>query len=438
MGAARLGPRGRTRHAVRCLAGVLLAIVTLLAMAPASGADEITDARAQAQAIAEKIDQLDGKMMEYDNQYSLAQAALEKANADIGVAQGQVSDTQQKLDQIKVQVRAIALQAYVDGNDSPTFDALLTTTGDHAPQKVAYSEATSGNRQDAIDDMRATKAALADQIDTLNQAKADAQAQTDKLGQAKADSEAALQQQQALKQGIDSHLADLVQQQEAQIAAARAAQLAEQAAQQAAQAQAAAAAQAADARQASVKTTTAPAPDAAPAPTVAPTTAPPATSPPATSRSTTTSPGNTGMPDPKPGGPTTTVPSAPAPPSSPGNGLPAPKPGAAAAVAAAYSALGVPYVYGGASMSGFDCSGLTSWAWAHGGVSLARTSEGQFSGVHVPLSALLPGDLVFYNGLGHVGIYVGGGMIIHAPHTGTVVRMDSVYFWGPIDGAIRP
>jgi cell wall-associated NlpC family hydrolase len=113
--------------------------------------------------------------------------------------------------------------------------------------------------------------------------------------------------------------------------------------------------------------------------------------------------------------------------------------GAAAAVAAAESQLGVPYVYGGASPAGFDCSGLTMWAWAHGGKSLPRSAAAQFgAGQHVPLSALQPGDLVFYNGLGHVGMYVGGGMIVHAPHTGEVVRMDNVYFWGPIDGAVRP
>ena len=90
-------------------------------------------------------------------------------------------------------------------------------------------------------------------------------------------------------------------------------------------------------------------------------------------------------------------------------------------------------------MSGFDCSGLTSWAWAKGGKSLPRTTWAQWTiGQHVPMDALQPGDLVFYNGLGHVGLYVGGGQIIHAPHTGTVVRVDNVYFWGPIDGAVRP
>ena len=108
-------------------------------------------------------------------------------------------------------------------------------------------------------------------------------------------------------------------------------------------------------------------------------------------------------------------------------------------MAAAYSALGVKYVMGGASMSGFDCSGLTSWAWAKGGKSLPRTTYGQWAiGQHVPMDALQPGDLIFYNGLGHVALYVGGGQMIHAPHTGSFVKVDSVYFWGPIDGAVRP
>jgi peptidoglycan DL-endopeptidase CwlO len=98
--------------------------------------------------------------------------------------------------------------------------------------------------------------------------------------------------------------------------------------------------------------------------------------------------------------------------------------GAGAAVAAAESVIGDPYVYGAAGPNSFDCSGLTMWAWAHGGVSLAHSSQSQYSETtHVPVSAVQPGDLLFYySDIHHVAMYVGGGMMVEAPHTGANVR----------------
>jgi cell wall-associated NlpC family hydrolase len=92
--------------------------------------------------------------------------------------------------------------------------------------------------------------------------------------------------------------------------------------------------------------------------------------------------------------------------------------------------LGVPYRWGGASPSGFDCSGLVMYAFAQVGVGLPHSSYAQYGmGSAVPRSDLQPGDLVFFDGLGHVGIYVGGGSFIHAPHTGTVVQISSLSGW---------
>jgi cell wall-associated NlpC family hydrolase len=92
--------------------------------------------------------------------------------------------------------------------------------------------------------------------------------------------------------------------------------------------------------------------------------------------------------------------------------------------------LGVPYVWGGASPSGFDCSGLVMYVFAQVGVSLPHSTYAQWGmGVPVSRDQLQPGDLVFFDGLGHVGIYVGGGSFIHAPHTGTVVQISSLSGW---------
>jgi cell wall-associated NlpC family hydrolase len=92
--------------------------------------------------------------------------------------------------------------------------------------------------------------------------------------------------------------------------------------------------------------------------------------------------------------------------------------------------LGTPYVYGGASPSGFDCSGFVMYVFGQIGVSLPHNAAAQYGyGMPVSLDQLQPGDLVFFNGLGHDGIYIGGGQFIHSPHTGDVVKISSMTGW---------
>jgi cell wall-associated NlpC family hydrolase len=112
--------------------------------------------------------------------------------------------------------------------------------------------------------------------------------------------------------------------------------------------------------------------------------------------------------------------------------------GNAEAVRIAMRYLGVPYRWGGASPSGFDCSGLASYAYAQIGKSVPHYTGAiwaQFP--KVPRDQLQAGDMVFFNGLGHMGIYIGGGQMVHAPHTGDVVRVASVDR-GDYVGAVRP
>ncbi|MER6994580.1 NlpC/P60 family protein [Streptomyces sp. NPDC000410] len=120
---------------------------------------------------------------------------------------------------------------------------------------------------------------------------------------------------------------------------------------------------------------------------------------------------------------------------APGAPAPAPNSRAAQAIAYAYGALGKPYVWGATGPSAYDCSGLTQAAWRSAGVSLPRTTYTQINaGRSVPRSQLAPGDLVFfYSGISHVGLYIGGGQMIHAPRPGAPVRvapMDQMPFAG--------
>jgi peptidoglycan DL-endopeptidase CwlO len=94
---------------------------------------------------------------------------------------------------------------------------------------------------------------------------------------------------------------------------------------------------------------------------------------------------------------------------------------------AALSQLGTPYVWAGSQPGGFDCSGLVMWAFAQVGVALPHSSYAMYGyGVPVSRDQLQPGDLVFFDGLGHVGIYIGGGQFVEAPHTGDVVKISSL------------
>jgi len=118
-----------------------------------------------------------------------------------------------------------------------------------------------------------------------------------------------------------------------------------------------------------------------------------------------------------------------------------PPPSHSGVVGVALQYLGTPYVWAGASPSGFDCSGLVMYAYEQVGVSLPHSSYAMWgAGVAVPKDQLQPGDIVFFDGLGHVGIYIGGGEFVHAPHTGTVVQVSSLdqgSYASSYDGARR-
>ncbi len=124
----------------------------------------------------------------------------------------------------------------------------------------------------------------------------------------------------------------------------------------------------------------------------------------------------------------------------PGGPPPALNPNAQAAIDAAYSVIGTPYVWGSADPNvGFDCSGLTMWSWAHAGVSLPHSSAMQYQVLpHISLSDLQPGDLLFfYSPISHVGMYINHSTMLDANHPGDVVNLRPIY-WQDVVGAARP
>ncbi|WP_406342951.1 NlpC/P60 family protein [Streptomyces sp. NBC_00648] len=122
-----------------------------------------------------------------------------------------------------------------------------------------------------------------------------------------------------------------------------------------------------------------------------------------------------------------------------GTGTPSASTKAAKALAFARDQIGKPYVWGATGPSSYDCSGLTQAAWKAAGVDLPRTTWDQVkTGTRVATAELRPGDLVFfYDDISHVGMYIGNGMMIHAPKPGAYVREESIYYM-PIYGSVRP
>ena len=113
--------------------------------------------------------------------------------------------------------------------------------------------------------------------------------------------------------------------------------------------------------------------------------------------------------------------------------------GNAQAASIALQYLGTPYVWGGAAPGGFDCSGLASYAYAQIGKSVPHYTGAIWSAFpQVPADQLQVGDLVFFHGLGHMGIYLGGDQFVHAPHTGDVVKVSQLSTYSGYVGAVRP
>ena len=365
-----------------------------LALALAAGLISFTAAPASADISAQirdeqaRLDTLNNQAEAAAERYNAGRIALVRARSAAAIADSRVVREQAALDALKTQVGAFAAQVYRSGGTDKI--VLLVTTS--SPQ-------TYLDRSSALDRISARQSSLMANLATARHRREQASVEAKSVADAAAQTLKTLDKDKAAvlhaanqAQGV---LRDLRVKQAQLVRAAK-----DAAARRVAQARA-------DALAAQARASAAAAAAFAQAPTTAPST-PVATAPTSTPVATTKHYAGSA---------------------------------AQIAVQVAMNQLGKPYVWGAAGPNSFDCSGLTMFAYAQAGISLSHYTGAQFNeGQHVPQSDLRPGDLVFFGtSLGHMGMYIGNGNFIHAPHSGDVVKISplSGYYQSEYAGAVR-
>lgn len=351
---------------------VLALLTPLLQAAPAAG-DPIADKRAEATRISRQVQAQSEKLAILTEDYDQAMLHVTDVNTSLTKAKAQLAATDKQADQIRTRLRSASVQAYVHGGSAHTIGLVIGNNFDSSTAQI---------RQQYV---KTVSGEANDALDRLRAVRMQLAEQRAQLDAAKSDAQSALDKANAARSkaaAAQANLQSTLSKVQGELASLVAAEAKRRAAEEARRMQAALAARKA-AEQARQST--------------------------AAGRSAT--------------GGSTSLPAAV---------------GADAAVAEARRQLGKPYRYGAAGPDAFDCSGLTMWSWAHAGKSLPHSSQAQYSATsRVSLNSLQPGDLVFFGSpIHHVGIYVGGGQMIHAPETGGVVEYEGIYR-GDLVGAGR-
>ena len=411
----------RHRSSFRTLALTAVSVAVtgglLTVSAPVASADIVAQIRDEHG----RLDALNSQAEAAAERYNAGRITLVRSQAVASAAQRRLSRDQAALDQIKIQVSGFVAQAYRSGGPDQ-FVQLITTSN---PQTFLDEAA-------ALNQIAAGQAGAMQKLATARHRQEQAKAEATAAGEAaastlqgierdKAQVLAAASTVQAILHDLQVKQAQLIKAAK-DVAARRVAQA--QADSLKAQARATALAVAAFAAAQSAATVPTP-PQATPVRTINPV-APPVA--PVAPVNTT----NSVAPPVAPVAPVVTV----SPPEQHYAGK-----AAQIAVQVAQAQLGKPYVWGAAGPDSFDCSGLTMFAYAQAGISLPHYTGAQWNqGRHVSQSELQPGDLIFFGqDLGHVGMYVGNGNFIHAPHTGDVVKISALsgYYQSEYAGAIR-
>ncbi|MGY1643097.1 NlpC/P60 family protein [Geodermatophilus sp. SYSU D00703] len=435
--------------------GTTVAAVVAVGAAPGAalavpGEAEVADAQATRDAAAAQVGEISAQLAEAESaaaaahqaaqialqEYEERKAAQEEAQAAADEAAEDAERARAALTRGRQQVADFARSSYMQGSTAPGAAALMSAEGPtQLLERAALLDAAGDHRVDVVDQLTVLEQEAADADRAARQAVADADALEDEA----AESLAAAQAQEVSARAQTAALAEQREAWEAELAEAQEALYGAQGAR--------AAAAAAAAAQEAARTS--------------PPAGPPSSS--AGSSGGSSSAGSAG------GSSSAGSPSAGSSSGSSSGGAPAPVPTTAdapsgsavqTAIAAARSQRGLPYSWGGGNGSGpsygippdtaiygFDCSGLTEYAYAQAGIAIGGTSREQywrFRDRTVAASDLRAGDLVFwgsgsaYTSIYHVALYIGGGQVIQAPQSGDVVRVSSMWFGNDYFGAVRP
>jgi cell wall-associated NlpC family hydrolase len=377
----------RTRQASATLLALVALVTAVLTVASSATANPSIDSkRAQAQAILAEIHETDAELEQAIEAYNYANVQLDEIDADLRSNARHLAVARKSLGTAQANVADRLRSLYVNGDTAGAVEIILGAESlDDLLNRLDMVERVSDQDAKVLTDVRAFRKEVENRRERLGAARtAQARVVADRASQ-KQWIEGQLAERERKLAGIQDEIRQL-QEEEARRQAVLAAQARARLAAQQAAANAARVA-ASDAATAVPLAATATDADAA----------------------------------------TTEDVITPAPPSQYGG-----------VVGIAMQYLGVPYVWGGAGPGGFDCSGLVSYVYAQVGVSLPHHAASIYNlGTPVSYSDLQAGDLVFFSGLGHMGIYIGGGQFIHAPHTGDVVKISNMSDHGSYVGAKR-
>jgi peptidoglycan DL-endopeptidase CwlO len=459
----------------RRISGAAVAAMLLLPLTLPASASPADDARARAASIARQRQQIIAEAEQVNERRLATALELDQLNRNSSDLELRLAVSDQSVQNLGGQAKAAAIQAYVTGADASGIAAVVqANSASEIPVREGYTGSMLSQAQDVVDQIRSARQDI--QVAgqklrvTIDQRKRLQTAlDADQIRLTKAEADLA-----ALAKQTDAEIVTLVQEEQARLAKEAAEKAAAKALiatppavtspKPAAALTVRAATAAAPGARVSSAPVAAPAPAATSAPAAPATTKPtakpaapkpaPAATKPAAKPTTVAPPSNANPaptsapqagppaadPPPADGDAAPTAPeTAPPTTQAPRQNYPAPNAGAATAVAEALKQLGKPYVFGAAGPGAFDCSGLTQWAWGKAGVSLDHYTGSQWNaGPRIPLDQVQPGDLVFLRvDLGHMGMYIGGGEFIHAPHTGDVVRIAKMS-GARIAGIVRP
>lgn len=440
-------PTGAGR-ATRPLVAFLVACLSLPLVlgVPGAGADDVDDLAARADAIARELLDLQGRMATLGEQFNQSQVRRERLRERQADLADRIRSAERQVAVRRADAAQYALSAYAGVGEHDVLALALDGRQWDLSRRTGYASISIGDRQQLVDDLVAAQRRTDDLVEALRQAEQDEAELTADLERRQVEASRLMAEQEALQAGVQGELADAVARRHLELATA---QNPEGNRPDDGNADRVGSLGAPGGSAPSVTGDRAPDPGRdARAPADPTASAAPSVSGPPTAPSNPTAPPSTAPPI---APPVTAAPPPVVPPVSGG--------GSQRVANAAIAQLGVPYSWGGgnaagpsmgfgpgAGIVGFDCSGLTLYAWAQVGVYLPHSAQIQYDGsAKVSLSQLQPGDLVFYGSsardITHVSVYVGGGQVVHAPNARSVVQYGPVELWPgyyPWIGAARP